>query len=50
MPGLHLSKRQAKRLWNLDERRTELIFVTLVLSHFPRPTENDTYTRADLGC
>jgi hypothetical protein len=49
MPGLHLSKRQAKRLWNLDDRRTELIFDTLESSHFLRRTENDTYIRADLG-
>jgi hypothetical protein len=50
MPGLHLSKRQAKRLWNLDDRRTELIFDTLESSHFLRRIENDTYIRADIGC
>ena len=50
MPGLHLSKRQAKRLWNLDDRRTELIFDTLESSHFLRRTENDTYMRTDVGC
>ena len=50
MPGLHLSKRQAKRLWNLDDRRTQLIFDTLESCHFLRRTDNDTYIRADIGC
>ena len=29
MPGLHLSKRQAQRLWNLDARSTDVIFSAL---------------------
>ncbi len=49
MPGLHLSKCQAKRLWNLDDQRTEIIFDQLESSHFLRRTDNDIYVRADIG-
>jgi hypothetical protein len=49
MPGLHLSKRQAQRLWNLDQRSTEMIFDTLEASHFLKRTANDIYVRADIG-
>jgi hypothetical protein len=50
MPGLHLSKRQAERLWNLDRRSAEVIFDALERSSFLRRTPNDTYVRADIGC
>ena len=50
MPGLHLSKRQAQRLWNLDRRSAEGIFDALESSHFLKRTANDMYMRADLGC
>ena len=49
MPGLHLSKRQAQRLWNLDQRSAEMIFDTLEASHFLKRTANDIYVRADIG-
>ena len=49
MPGLHLSKRQAQRLWNLDAKSTDLIFSALEASHFLRRTANETWTRADIG-
>lgn len=49
MPGLHLSKRQAQRLWNLDAKSTDVIFNALESSNFLRRMPNDTYTRADVG-
>ena len=45
MPGLHLSKRQAQRLWNLDGASAEAILDTLESAHFLRRTENDVYIR-----
>ena len=50
MPGLHLSKRQAQRLWNLDARSTDMIFEALEASKFLRRMPNDMYTRADVSC
>ena len=49
MPGLHLSKRQAQRLWNLDSRTTEMIFNALEAAKFLRRMPNDVYVRADIG-
>jgi hypothetical protein len=48
MPGLHLSKRQAQRLWNLDSRTTDIVFDALESAHFLARTANDTYMRADM--
>ena len=50
MPGLHLSKRQAQRMWNLDAQSTDVIFGALEASNFLRRMPNDVYIRADLGC
>ena len=50
MPGLHLSKRQAQRLWNLDAPSADVIFNALEAAHFLRRMPNDTYIRADIGC
>jgi hypothetical protein len=50
MPGLHLSKRQAQRLWNLDARSTDMIFDELEASNFLRRMANDMYIRADVSC
>lgn len=50
MPGLHLSKRQAQRMWNLDARSTDMIFSALEAANFLRRMPNDIYIRADLGC
>jgi hypothetical protein len=50
MPGMHLSKRQAQRLWNLDARSTELIFDALEASNFLRRMPNNMYVRADASC
>jgi hypothetical protein len=49
MPGLHLSKRQAQRLWNLDAGSTDVIFTALEASNFLRRMPNDIYIRADVG-
>jgi hypothetical protein len=49
MPGLHLSKRQAQRLWNLDPGSCEAVFKVLEASHFLRRMPNDSYVRADAG-
>jgi hypothetical protein len=48
MPGLHLSKRQAQRLWNLDARSCDVIFEALEASHFLKRTLADSYVRADI--
>ena len=50
MPGLHLSKRQAQRLWNLDAQSLELVFGVLEAAHFLKRMPNDIYIRADIGC
>lgn len=50
MPGLHLSKRQAQRLWNLDAPSADVIFNALEASHFLRRMPNDMYMRADVDC
>ena len=49
MPGLHLSKRQAQRLWNLDARIADEIFRALEASHYLRRTADDIYVRADVA-
>jgi hypothetical protein len=49
MPGLHLSKCQAQRLWNLDPETCDAIFETLEALHFLRRMPNDSYVRADAG-
>jgi hypothetical protein len=48
MPGLHLSKRQAQRLWNLDDQTAEIIFDALEASHFLKRKANGTYSRANI--
>ena len=49
MPGLHLSKKQAQRLWSLDPESCDVIFQELEASHFLRRMQNDCYVRADVG-
>lgn len=50
MPGLHLSKRQAQRMWNLDAESADVIFSALEASNFLKRMPNDVYIRADLVC
>jgi hypothetical protein len=49
MPGLHLSKKQAQRLWSLDPESCDVVFQTLEASHFLRRMPNDCYVRDDAG-
>ena len=49
MPGLRLRIDQAQRLWNLDERTTDVILGALESSNFLRRMPNDIYIRADVG-
>jgi hypothetical protein len=48
MPGLHLSKRQAQRLWNLDAQTTTIVLDALEASHFLKRKANGTYSRANI--
>jgi hypothetical protein len=48
MPGLHLSKPQARRLWNLDARSCDVIFDRLEASHFLKRTPTNSYVRANI--
>ena len=50
MPGLHLSKVQAQRLWNLDAPSADAIFDALESAHFLKRMPNNIYVRADVGC
>ena len=47
LPGLHLSKTQAQRLWNLDDRTINTVFTALEASHFLKRLPNGAYVRAD---
>jgi hypothetical protein len=47
MPGLHLSKRQARRLWNLDQASADRIFDALEAAHFLKRMPGDVYTRSE---
>ena len=49
MPGLHLSKRQAQRLWQLDPQSADVVFDALESAHFLRRTPKNMYVRADIG-
>jgi hypothetical protein len=49
MPGLHLSKRQAQRLWNLDPGTADIIFDALESASVLRRTPGDMYIRADIA-
>lgn len=49
MPGLHLSKRQAQRMWNLDAPSTDLIFAALEAANVVKKLPNDVYVRANIG-
>ena len=49
MPGLHLTGRQAQRLWNLDPVTCEALLTALVETRFLRRTPAGAYARADCG-
>ena len=46
MPGLHLTKPQAQRLWGLDESTCSAMFDTLVDAQVLRRTHRDAYVLA----
>ena len=46
MPGLHLTMRQAKRLWGLDELTCAAAFAALEQEKFLRRTGAEAYARA----
>ena len=50
MPGLHLSKRQAERLWGLDSECAQALLDTLESARYLKRTGKDVYMRADIGC
>ncbi len=49
MPGLHVTRRQAQRLFGLDERTCVRLLDMLVDAGFLRRTRLDSYVRADEG-
>jgi hypothetical protein len=49
MPGLALSKPQARRLWGLDRETCDRLLDEMVCSRFLRKTPRDLYVRADIG-
>ena len=46
-PGLHLTKPQFQRLWNLDETTCEAVLEALETTGFLRRTYTGAYVRAD---
>lgn len=46
MPGLHLTRQQAQRLWGLDESTCVTVLVTLEEEKFLCRTQAGTYSRA----
>jgi DNA-binding IclR family transcriptional regulator len=46
MPGLHLTKPQAQRLWGLDASTCSAMFDTLVAAQFLRRNHRDAYVLA----
>jgi hypothetical protein len=49
MPGLHLTKRQAQRMWGLDAATCETVLDALEDVNFLRRTMQDGYVRSDVG-
>lgn len=49
MPGLKLTREQARCLWGLDEETCDQLLAYLVEAGFLVCTRNDSYVRADAG-
>ena len=49
MPGLALSKSQARRLWGLDPDSCDVLLDEMVNTKFLRKTRQDLYVRSDVG-
>jgi hypothetical protein len=47
MPGLTLTRHQARRFWNLDPILCEQILATLVSEHFLSQSNDGTYLRRE---
>jgi hypothetical protein len=47
IPGLHLTKPQFRRLWNLDETMCEALLEALETTRFLRRTRAGAYIKAD---
>jgi hypothetical protein len=47
MPGLHLTKCQFRRLWNLDETTCEAVIEALEATRFLRRTHAGAYVKAE---
>jgi hypothetical protein len=50
MPGLHLTARQAQRLWGLDAAHCQALLDTLESQRYLKRLANHVYVRAALGC
>jgi hypothetical protein len=46
-PGMHLTKPQMQRLWDLDTQTCEALIAALEDEKFLRRTERNAYTRAE---
>jgi hypothetical protein len=46
MPGLHLTKVQAQRLWSLDSQLCDTLLDALVSAHVLEKTTHDAYVLA----
>ena len=49
MPGLHLTARQAARLWSLDQSLCDAVIAQLVNDAFLRQTPTGTFARTYVG-
>jgi hypothetical protein len=47
-PGMHLTKAQVQRLWNLDSRTCTAAIHALVAERFLRRTHRNGYVRTDV--
>jgi hypothetical protein len=49
MPGLKLTERQIRRLWNLDAALCDAVIASLIAGRFLKQTGGETYVRFDGG-
>ena len=49
IPGLHLNKKQVRRLWNLDDVTCDALLDALMDANFLRRTSAGAYVRTDGG-
>ena len=47
LPGMHLTRPQVQRLWNLDIQTCTAVIEALEAEHFLRRTERGGYVRAE---